>query len=182
MGLHPLGGLDEEVHLLGLLVALLLHDGGDLVALLALLEPLLVLVLDQRQLVVRLVELLIRRLLLPRLVLHLHVVRGQVLRVQAIRLLVLIAKFVLVGLVLGLDLVVVAFEGVDLLLERGDFSDVSVFDLFVHLFTSFVQLIDFLVTVRLHRADRRVQTLYLGLSLRLLLSDLLLVLLEVLLL
>ena len=75
MSLHPLGGLDEEVHLLGLLVALLLHDGEDLVTLLALLQPLLILILDQSQLVVRLVVLSRRRILLPRLVLHFYVVR-----------------------------------------------------------------------------------------------------------
>ena len=75
VSLHPLGGLDEEVHLLGLLVALLLHDGEDLVTLLALLQPLLILILDQSQLVVRLVVLSRRRILLPRLVLHFYVVR-----------------------------------------------------------------------------------------------------------
>lgn len=75
MSLHPLGGLDQQVHLLRLLVALPLHDGEDLVALLTLLQPLLVLVLDQVQLVVGLVVLRRRCVLLPRLILHFYVVR-----------------------------------------------------------------------------------------------------------
>lgn len=81
MCLHPLGGFDQKVHLLGLLVALLLHDGEDLVTLLALLKALLVLVLDEGQFVVRLIIFSICCVLLPRLILHLDVVRVQVLRV-----------------------------------------------------------------------------------------------------
>jgi hypothetical protein len=75
VSLHPLGSLDQQVHLLGLLVALLFHDGEDLVTLLALLQSLLVLILDQGQLMVSLVELGCRRVLLPCLILHFYVVR-----------------------------------------------------------------------------------------------------------
>ena len=182
MCLHPLGGFDEEVHLLGLLVALLLHDGRDLIALLALLQPLLVLVLDQRQLVVRLVELLISRLLLTRLVLHLQVVRVQVLRVQTIRLLVLLSELVLISLILLLEHVVLTFEGVDLLLECSHLSDMCVLNLLVHAGTPIVQLLNLLVTVGFFSADRCLQALYVSFPLDFLLPRLFLVLLQVLLL
>lgn len=179
MRLHPLGGLDEQVHLLGLLVALLLHDREDLVTLLALLETLLVLVLDQSQLVVRLVEFSIRRVLLPRLILHLDVVRVQVLRVKTIRLLVLFSELVLVGLVLKLDLHEVGLECINLLLKSGNLSNVSLLDLLVHASATVVELLDLTVTVCLLSTNGGLETLYLALPVRLLLAGLFLVLLKV---
>ncbi len=175
MCLHPLGGLDQKVHLLGLLVALLLHDGKNLVTLLALFEALLVLVLDEGQFVVRLIKFSVCCVLLTRLILHLDVVRVQVLQVSMICLLVLFSELVLVGLVLKLDLHEVCLECINLLLKSGNLSDVSLLDLLVHASALVVKLLDLLVTVGLLCANRGLEALYLTLPLGLLLAGLFLV-------
>lgn len=182
MSLDPLCGLIEKVHLFELLVVLLLHDGENLVALLALLDALPVLVVDERELVVHLLELLLRLLLLARLILHLSVVVAKVLSEQTVCLLVLLTHLQLFGLVLGFHLLQLGFESVNAFVECSDFVFVHGLELLVVLTRDLIQATHIVFFADVLLADSSTKGLNLILTTLSLLLRLLLILLELLLL
>ena len=127
MCLHPFGGFVKKIKLFKLLVVFLLHYSKDFLALLALLDALLMLILDHSQLSVNLVKLLLHGLLLAHLVAHFDVVGINVFTVETIVLPVLVSQLHLVCLVLLLDHVEVSFSDIDLLFELLDLFFVLVF-------------------------------------------------------
>lgn len=84
VGLGPLGGLMQQVHLLVLLIILLLEDGENLVSLLALILALLQFICDEHQLVVDLLKCLLGLLLGAHVLIHLGVIGEQVVSVLVI--------------------------------------------------------------------------------------------------
>lgn len=120
MCLHPFGGFVKKIKLFKLLVVFLLHYSKDFLALLALLDALLMLILDHSQLSINLVKLLLHGLLLAHLVAHFDVVGVYVFTVETIVLPVLVSQLHLICLVLLLDHVEVSFSDIDLLFELLD--------------------------------------------------------------
>jgi len=117
MCLHPFGGFVKKIKLFKLLVVFLLHYSKDFLALLALLDALLMLILDHSQLSINLVKLLLHGLLLAHLVAHFDVVGVDVFTVETIILPVLVSQLHLVCLILHLYHVKVSFSDIDLLFE-----------------------------------------------------------------
>ena len=120
MCLHPFGGFVEKIKLFKLLVILLLHYSKDFLALLALFNSLLMLILDHCQLSVNLIKLLRHGLLLAHLVAHFDVVGVDIFTIETVILPVLISKLHLVGLILLLDHVKISFSDIDLLFKFLD--------------------------------------------------------------
>lgn len=182
MCLHPLGGFVKEIKLFKLLVVFLLHYSKDFLALLALLDTLLMLILDHCQLSVNLVELLLHGLLLAHLVAHFDVVCIDILAVETIVLPVLVSQLHLVCLVLLLDHVKVSFGDIDLLFELLNFFLVLVLKsilLGAELGVKLADLFGFVLHLLSVLGSERVD---LGLALSPLLLGFLLIFLEVLLL
>ena len=182
MCLHPFGGFVKKIKLFKLLVVFLLHYSKDFLALLALLDALLMLILDHSQLSVNLVKLLLHGLLLAHLVAHFDVVGINVFTVETIVLPVLVSQLHLVCLVLLLDHVEVSFSDIDLLFELLDLFFVLVFKsvlLGAELRVKFTDLFGFVLHLLSILGSERVDF---GLALSTLLLRFLFIFLEVLLL
>ena len=97
-----------------MLVVFIFHYSKDFLALLALLNALLMLILDHCQLSINLVKLLLHGLLLPHLVAHFDIVGVDVFAIETIVLPVLVSQLHLVCLILQLDHVKVSFSDINL--------------------------------------------------------------------
>ena len=169
MCLHPLNSLVKKISLASLLIILFLHNSQNILSLFAFLDSLLVLVRHQRQLVVHLLEGLLRLVLAPRLVLHLRVVVGQVLRVEPVRFLVLLSHLGLVRLVLQLHHRQRVLEHVDPLLQTSHLLVVLLLELLVLNLADVVQFLQIALFVSVLTADCRLEGLDLVFTLLLLL-------------